>query len=47
MNDLINFIYVEGDVLQTVCRIFVLGIGTELVYMAAALISHARGAAES
>ena len=47
MNDLISFVYVEGDLLQTCVRLFVLGIGTELVYMAAALISHARGAAES
>ena len=31
MEDLLQMIYVEGDIIQTACRIFIVGLGMEFV----------------
>ena len=38
MNDLLNLIYVEGNLLETVCRIFILGFAFDMILCFASLI---------
>lgn len=38
MNDLLELIYVEGNLIETICRIFILGFSFDMILNFASLI---------
>lgn len=42
MNDLLELVYVQGDLLQTACRLFILGFAFDMILCFASLIGESK-----
>lgn len=42
MNELLEFVYIEGNILETICRLFILGFSFDMILNFAHLIGDSK-----